>query len=291
MQDMVMTAVTRYQWEDIEPFVVSLERSGFTGHKMMVVYEMQKDLMDKLVARGWSLFVHQVDSDGNATYQNKKFNICMDRFYHYWRYLNQIPENEIQNVFAFDCKDVVFQRNPSSQWGDNHLAIQSSNEGLKYKDESWGWNNINQAYGPVIAEAMKDQPIVNAGVMAGGYTYMRGLFLNIFLACMASPHQHVPGGGGPDQAAYNIVVKDMYHTVVSDSVAWACQAGTTVDPSKINTFRPNLLIDEPVFKDGRVYNSANKQYAVVHQYDRVPEWKKHFHEEFRDEQETESEKT
>lgn len=287
MKDIVMTAVTKYQWEDIEPFVVSLERSGYSGHKMMVVYEMKKDLMDKLVSRGWSLFVHQLTDNGDATYNNLQFNICVDRFYHYWRYLEQLNE-PIQNVFAFDCKDVIFQKNPSNQWGDNHLAIQCSNEGLTYKDESWGWSNINTAYGPVIAQSMKDEAIVNAGVMAGGYKYMKGLFLNIFLACKGTV-QHVPGGGGPDQAAYNIISRDMYRTIVPDSAAWACQAGTTADPNKINTFRPNLLIDEPVFKDGRVTNSLHKEYTVVHQYDRVPEWKAHFHKEFRDEKQAQSE--
>jgi len=38
MRDMVIGAMTGYEWKDIEPFVVSLERSGFDGHKVMIVY-------------------------------------------------------------------------------------------------------------------------------------------------------------------------------------------------------------------------------------------------------------
>ena len=39
-------------------------------------------------------------------------------------------------------------------------------------------------------------------------------------------------------------------------------------------FRPHLLEAEPSFVDGIVYTSKGKPFAIVHQYDRVPEWKK-----------------
>jgi hypothetical protein len=71
------------------------------------------------------------------------------------------------------------------------------------------------------------------------------------------------------------------------SDAWACQAGTTVDPSKIESFRPHLLDAEPIFENGLVvtgrdsYNyKKGTPFVIVHQYDRVPEWKKHVMETF-----------
>jgi len=54
---------------------------------------------------------------------------------------------------------------------------------------------------------------------------------------------------------------------------WACQAGTTIDPSKINAFKPKLLEPQPIWKDGEACTTAGKVHAVLHQYDRVPEWK------------------
>ena len=54
---------------------------------------------------------------------------------------------------------------------------------------------------------------------------------------------------------------------------WACQAGTVADPNKMETFRPKLLEPEPIYKDNIVYTSTGKPFAIVHQYDRVPEWK------------------
>jgi hypothetical protein len=54
---------------------------------------------------------------------------------------------------------------------------------------------------------------------------------------------------------------------------WACQLGTTADPSKIEQFKPFLLEESPKMKDGKVVTSTEKEFSIVHQYDRVPEWK------------------
>jgi hypothetical protein len=71
--------------------------------------------------------------------------------------------------------------------------------------------------------------------------------------------------------------KDVIQFMPHDS-GWACQAGTTVDPSKINEFRPKLVCKEPQFKDGYVLNLPDNmasKFSIVHQYDRVPEWRNH----------------
>jgi hypothetical protein len=48
----------------------------------------------------------------------------------------------------------------------------------------------------------------------------------------------------------------------------------------MDNFRPNLLEPEPVFKDGIVYTSTGSPFVIVHQYDRVPEWKKFVQEKY-----------
>ena len=55
--------------------------------------------------------------------------------------------------------------------------------------------------------------------------------------------------------------------------AWAAQLGTTADPSKIETFRPLLLEAEPKMEDGKVVTSTGNEFTIVHQYDRIPEWR------------------
>ena len=56
--------------------------------------------------------------------------------------------------------------------------------------------------------------------------------------------------------------------------AWAAQLGTTADPSKIEQFRPMLVEAEPKMINNEVTTSANIPFTIVHQYDRVPHWRK-----------------
>jgi hypothetical protein len=59
-----------------------------------------------------------------------------------------------------------------------------------------------------------------------------------------------------------------------------CQAGTVADPSKIAGFRPNLLEKEPIWEEGVVKTYEGRSFYIVHQYDRVPEWKKFIEEKY-----------
>jgi hypothetical protein len=61
---------------------------------------------------------------------------------------------------------------------------------------------------------------------------------------------------------------------------WAAQLGTTADPSKIEQFRPFLLEAEPKMNDDKVTTSTGKIFTIVHQYDRVPEWRKIIEENY-----------
>jgi hypothetical protein len=69
------------------------------------------------------------------------------------------------------------------------------------------------------------------------------------------------------------------YTVSEDG--WACQLGTTADPTKISAFRPNLLEPSPVLRDSAVTTSTGKEYYIVHQYDRVPQFRSVIEKKYR----------
>jgi hypothetical protein len=292
MKDLVVGACTGYEFKDIEPFVVSLERSGYDGHKVMIIYVGSKALIDELEARGWTVFAHELAEDGGVTYKNAEtFNICVDRFYHYWAFLKDVED--LRYIMSFDVKDVIFQKNPSenldeiltSHGSDNEAPaiahIVASSEGLLYKDEPWGKNNMTLAFGPQIYENVQEWEILNAGCIAGWGAKVLNLFLHTFLTSRGAPY-HVPGGGGPDQAAYNLFVRNTKMLIARDEHAWACQAGTTADPSKMEDFRPKLTYAEPAWDGKHVLNSKGVPFTIVHQYDRVPEWKDVIDKEYRE---------
>jgi hypothetical protein len=52
MKDVVIGCITNYTFEKIKLFVNSIDRSGFTGHKVMIVYNVPKSTVDELQNRG-----------------------------------------------------------------------------------------------------------------------------------------------------------------------------------------------------------------------------------------------
>jgi hypothetical protein len=142
---------------------------------------------------------------------------------------------------------------------------------MLYKDEPWGNDNLFQTYGTYVHELFKNNKIYNVGTIGGDAEYVKDLVFNIFTNATNRPIPIV------DQAVYNVLLQTQPYkdvTLFADQwLGWACQAGTTVDPSKINAFRPYLVEKEPVFKDGKVLTSLGRPFSIVHQYDRVPEWK------------------
>jgi hypothetical protein len=187
-------------------------------------------------------------------------------------------------VITTDVKDVVFQQNPSV-WLENNFTdnddLVFSSESMKYKDEPWGNQNLMETFGLQIYEDFKKNTIFNVGVLAGRGYAMKDLMMNIFASCMHRPIKIC------DQSTFNFLIsqhpylKTSKYTKSEDG--WACQLGTTADPSKIEQFRPFLLEPSPKMVDNKVVTSTGIEYTIVHQYDRVPEWKKVIEAKYNDE--------
>jgi hypothetical protein len=156
----------------------------------------------------------------------------------------------------------------------NNKGIIISTESILYKDEEWGANNILTSFGTGLYNHLKDNLIVNAGVIAGKYSSIVDLFLNIFLVSNGAP-RHIPGGGGPDQAALNILLntkpwKDITFIKPSET-GWAAQLGTT-GPQILTSVREKLVEKTPILLNNQICTSTGKTFTIVHQYDRTP-WK------------------
>lgn len=284
INDYIIGAVTDYEWKDISPWYNSLKQTGYSGKIGLLVYNMSKDTLEEVVSRGikvWS--VGEPTNDGLFYKDRRQFNICVDRFYHLWMFLNNVSVNKL---ITTDIKDVVFQTNPMEIISGIEKDIIVTSESVLYKNEDWGRNNIQKSFGPVIYRKMSDRMIFNAGVIGGNARILKDLFLNIYLSCRGLP-PYIEGGGGPDQAALNILLSlDSYQKqtefLTMDKLL-ACQAGTTNDPRKNFELVTPVI---PVLKEnGVVYpdiSGTEKLFSIVHQYDRVPEWKEYFERKFSD---------
>ena len=270
-RDLIVGCATNYDWSKLKYWVNSINRSGFEGDKVLILMNCDKDTVKKISDSGFSIIAFNQDANGNLSY-NSNMMVHVERFFHIYQLLK---DNLYRYVITTDVKDVVFQQNPSV-WLENNFTdnddLVFSSESMKYKDEPWGNQNLLETFGPQIYEDFKNNTIFNVGVLAGRGYAMRDLMMNIFASCLHRPIKIC------DQSTFNILIsqhpylKTSKYTKSEDG--WACQLGTTADPSKIEQFRPFLLEPSPKMEGDKVLTSEGKEYIIVHQYDRVPEWKK-----------------
>lgn len=286
-KDLIIGCITDYDYQKIKPWVNSINQCGFDGDKIVIIYNGSFDVAEKLNEQGFGVIAYQRNYTKKCFEANNLRNVVVDRFFSMWSFLSNCDLSNYRYLITTDVRDVIFQKNPVV-WLENNLKdkkICASSEHIKYKDEVWGKNNLIKSFGQQIFEnLMAENPIYNAGVMAGDIVIMKDLFLSIALYCNGMP-SYIEGGGGPDQAAYNILLslspfKDIVAFADHDS-GWAAQLGTTADPNKIGLYKSLLLGESPLFDGASVKNSKGEDYMVVHQYDRVPMLKDFFENKFK----------
>ena len=272
MEDLIIGCSTNYDWSKIKYWINSVNQSGFKGKKVMILMNCDIETATKVLKAGFEVISFGTDAVGNLTHQSP-FMVHVERFLHIYNYLK---DNKFRYVITTDVKDVIFQKDPFIQL-DEMLTetgkdLVFASESILYKNEPWGDNNLMETFGPYIHDIFKENEIYNVGVLAGRGYAMRDLALNIFLACVGKPIKIC------DQSTFNVMISMNPYLKTSlykkSEDGWACQLGTTVDPSKIDQFKPLLLEQSPIMQDDKVVTSAGKEFSIVHQYDRVPEWRK-----------------
>ena len=267
MKNLIIGGFTNYNYNQLKPWVESICEVMPDAHRVMCVGNASLETRAILANRGFEL----VDMP--------KANIPVHvlRFFSIYEYL-RTNWKKFNLVVTTDVKDVYFQTDPF-KWLDYHNIgvkdmhqIVAGSESMLYKDEPWGNDNLMQCYGEHIHNIFKNNEIYNVGTLGGSAEYIKDLVFNIFSNATNRPIPIV------DQAVYNVLIQTQPYKDITlftpQSAGWAVQAGTTVDPSKIDMFRPFLTESEPIFEDGVVKTSKGKPFCIVHQYDRVPEWKK-----------------
>ena len=276
-KDLIIGSFTNYNWDKIQYWVNSIDACGFTGDKAMLVYNAELSTVQKLNERRFKIMGFGQDpTTGNLVY-NGQLIIVVERFLHLHSFLENLMQSEdYRYVIHTDVKDVVFQRNPS-EWLDANMGdakILASCESLQYQHEPWGDENLRNSF-PWVYDKMKTNPIWNCGVQCGVPSVMKDLWLNIYLLSVGS--QHATKVHNPDQAAYNVLLGlEPYKSITKFSMSedgWACQSGTSYDPTKMHTFKPHLLEPQPKWDGEYATTSTGAQHYILHQYDRIPDWK------------------
>jgi len=276
-KDLIIGGCTNYGINQLKPWVLSVNETMPDADKVMCVGNASPETRNWLSEQGFDI----------VNMPNMNVPIHVLRFLSIYDYLRKNWE-KYRYVVTTDVKDVYFQSSPFKWMEDNFIngtdELVAGSEGMRYCDEPWGDDNLMKSYGPYVHEHFKNNTIYNVGVLGGTAEYMKDLVFNIFTNAINRPIPVV------DQAVFNVLINTQPYKskifLAQNKHAWACQAGTMVDPSKIEAFRPFLLEGEPVFEEGVVKTFEHKEYCIVHQYDRVPEWKKFVQQKYEQEDES-----
>ena len=262
-KNLIIGGFTNYNINQLKPWVLSAKEVAGNNDVVLVYGNASEETLDWLVEQGVQLIpMLQVQ---NVPIHVLRFLSIHNYLVNHWQHYDY--------VVTTDVKDVYFQADPFKFLVSRKLVIAS--EGLKYKDEPWGNQNLHEAYGQYVYEEFKNNEIFNVGTFGGKSEYVKDMVFHIFTNGVNRPIPIV------DQAVFNVLINTQpFKDIITKTTQWAAELGTIMDPSKIEQFRPNLIFSEPVFEDGLLKDCTGFTYPIVHQYDRVPELKKFVQEKY-----------
>lgn len=276
--DLIIGAFAGYDWNQVRYWANSIKLSGFKGHKAVIVMDADQATVKKISDEGFTTVVLGELDQSTGRYTAQKTNLAphVERFFHIWNFLDSLEEKP-RNVVVTDVRDVVFQKNPSdymdvSLLNDNGFGFEfiAGSESMRYQDEEWGRQNFMQCFGPLFYEKFKQNTIYNVGTFAGTYQMVKEMCLNIFVMSLGRQIPIV------DQAVFNFLLYQKawaQNTLFATGLdPWCCQAGTTIDPSKITKHLPLLTEKVPRWnkKNEEICTHHGDPFFLFHQYDRTP---------------------
>ena len=189
-----------------------------------------------------------------------------------------IEQTEGDLFLITDVFDVIFQSDPFEKMETDKYDVFISKEGIKVIEEPWNGDVIKKVFPDQIESCLQTE-IVCSGIIGGKKDALIKLYDKMDFMCENS----LDGHNIKDQAALIILVKDNWIDNLKNfdlDEGWAmhCQsAGPTYFFEAWGL--KNSLIKKgygiPVLKDdGFVYTESGIKYDMVHQFNRVEEWKK-----------------
>jgi hypothetical protein len=251
MKYTIVGCITQYSVDDIKPYVESINKSGFSGEKLMLVYDVSQEVINYLDINGWIIAQSELQE-----------HIILQRFRDMYALLQQYQTNVI---IWTDVKDVVFQKDPT-EWLEKNMNknILAFSECVIMKNEPWACVNSGTTFPMEWEFGIKEQISYCAGTIVGKKNAIRDLFIEIYRwsKTTANPQQL------SDQAAFNILIRLEHFKssvqFVNQSEGFATQLGVVFMRNETQL----ITEQRPIYKDGCFYTTEGELFTIVHQYDR-----------------------
>ncbi len=287
--DLVIGFAANFGWPDLEPYAVSLTRSGFKGKKVLFAQRLTADAADKLRALDFELIPIPVIEYSDSEITKGGYFAYVARFLLIHRYLYDNPDYRF--VICADTRDVIFQHDPMV-WLEQKIGnagLVAASEHIYHYDQKGNTDWVMKNFKEVDAWMMS-KLVYCSGLISGRADYIRDLTMAIYLM-----GRSMSGNTwGADQPCYNSL---MHQKAYAD----ATYVPTMSDAYCINLvvvafeeYRKKLIDAPPPLQLGTDTNDGINpdhmwdydlqdlsKFAILHQYDRMPKLAEQIREKYR----------
>jgi len=281
-KNLVLGAVRGYNFEQLRPFVVSLQRTAFKGDLVLLWNSLSPETLAALEAEGvklvhfsyrgsgalnsWSRFWPQLrplllcpvgDAARQAVYK-KILNLAFVRYVHALEFL-QAHRGEYENVLLTDVRDVIFQDDPFRDPLPADITAFLEAPHMKFGAEPMNDEWIAVNYGAEMTEKLKGTRISCCGTVMGTQAGMVD-YLEVFLGEVIKLHslEH-----GADTSIHNVIAREHFRDRVAiiENLVGA-----------VGTVGANAMGDLKLNQEGLIVQPGGWSVPVLHQYDRHAEF-------------------
>lgn len=284
-QDLIMGIASSYTWRELQPFVVSLRRTGYDGRVLLLRGYGPRDPVDPhnrwFGADDETPLIPKLKQYGVEVHDMGEFMLhpILIRFPVMAEIIKSSLE-DIRWVMCVDTKDIVFQSNPIP-WVEEHIGgndIVVAGENQTYSESGGNKKNAIEAYGEHAFAELAGDEVMNGGMIAGRPEPVGNLLGFIHEKNQEDlrllPGRPAPGYQEmlPDQTALNILVRKP--PFVGRTLLTGAKDGFVFEWG-------HCPVAE--YRNGRIYpKGSGTPYVVFHQYNYNNEWtnaiRREFHE-------------
>ena len=238
-----------YHYGDVRPFLLSLDRVGYTGRRVLFVSETTRDLERMAEHDVTIILLKRSEELAHVPYNALRYFLYLD-------FLKQYVE-PFERILISDVRDVVFQRDPFGfSWLDGiNCTLEDRRVSIGQCPHNAHWIRGHQ--GESALESVAEKTISCSGTTVGDHKGMMQ-----YLTALTSrliPYIEGERMAGYDQGVHNVMV----HTDVLENITLHDNHGPIITLGYTK--------GEPALDDeGFVLNEAGERAHIVHQYDRKP---------------------
>ena len=285
-RNLVLGAVRGYNFEQLRPFVVSLQRTAFEGDLVLLWNNLSDETLNSLDKHGvklvhfsyrgngalnsWSRFWQAIRPVVRLPIGNllrrviykKILNLAFVRYIHALEFL-EASASRYNQVLLTDVRDVIFQDDPFRDPLPGNITAFLEAPHMMFGCEPMNDDWIKTNYGAEMTEKVSGNRISCCGTVMGTATGIID-YLRVFIAEIM---QLKSVAHGADTSVHNVLV----HDVLVNKIAIAENFHGAV-----GTMSRGILTGFLEITNGYVSSPKRLPVPVLHQYDRNPEMAEQF---------------